>query len=187
MQLDRRTLLVSLAAGAAAPALPEPLAAAFRGECFAAARKDDRGTYSAALFNLENGDLRAVELPARSHDIALRPDGSEWVAFARRPGRFGVAVPVDKRPPLWFASKPYRHFFCHGVFSGDGRLLYTTENDYDHGQGVIGVRDATGGYTQIGELAGYGVGPHDLALLSDGRTVVIANGGVLTHPDSERE
>jgi hypothetical protein len=187
MQLDRRALLASFAAGAAVLAVPDAVAAAFRPECFAAARKDDRGIYSAAMFDLERGDIRAVELPARGHDVALRPGGREWVAFARRPGRFGVSVPLGQGEPVWFSSKPDRHFFGHGVFSADGRLLFTTENDYDHGQGVIGVRDATGGYRQIGELAGYGVGPHDLALLSDGRTAVIANGGILTHPDRPRE
>jgi len=187
MQLDRRTLLVSLAGTAAALSVPKSVAAAFAPERFAAARKDDRGTYSAALFDLEQGDIRSVELPSRGHDIALRPGGREWVAFARRPGRFGVAVPMDRREPMWFSSRPERHFFGHGVFSADGRLLYTTENDYEHGKGVIGVRDAGAGYNQIGEHAGYGVGPHDLALLSDGRTVVIANGGIRTHPDAKRE
>jgi uncharacterized protein len=88
-------------------------------ECFAAARKDDRGNFSAALFSL-NGDMRSVELPGRGHDIALRPDGGHWVAFARRPGRFGVAVPVGAGQPLWFATKSDRHFFGHGVFSADG-------------------------------------------------------------------
>lgn len=187
MQLDRRTLLVSLAGATAALSVPQSVAAAFAPERFAAARKDDRGTYSAALFDLERGDLRSVELPSRGHDIALRPGGKEWVAFARRPGRFGVAVPMDGREPVWFSSKPDRHFFGHGVFSADGRLLYTTENDYGRGRGVIGVRDASAGYKQIGEHAGYGVGPHDLALLSDGRTAVVANGGILTHPDRKRE
>ena len=187
MQLDRRTLLAGLAGGAAALAVPESLAAAFAPECFAAARMDDRGAFSAALFDLERGDLRAVALPARGHDVALRPGGKEWVAFARRPGRFGVAVPTGSGEPVWFASKPGRHFFGHGVFSLDGRLLYTTENDYGRGLGVIGVRDASAGYRQIGELPGYGIGPHDLALLTDGRTLVIANGGILTHPDSARE
>jgi uncharacterized protein len=187
MQLDRRTFLASLAGTAAALVVPRSVAAGFRTERFAAARMDDRGVYSAVLFDLDRGDLRSVELPARGHDVALRPDGREWVALARRPGRFGVAVPTDNRPPIWFESKPDRHFFGHGVFSTDGRLLYTTENDYDHGRGVIGVRDATNGYKQIGELAGHGVGPHDVALLSDGRTSVIANGGILTHPDSYRD
>lgn len=187
MPLDRRTFLASIAGSAAVLAVPNQLIAAFAAERFAAARKDDRGTYSAALFDLEQGDIRAVELPGRGHDIAMRPGGSEWVAFARRPGRFGVAVPIGAGEPVWFASKPDRHFFGHGTFSADGRMLYTTENDYESGRGVIGVRDANAGYRQIGELAGYGVGPHDLALLSDGRTVVVANGGIRTHPERERE
>lgn len=182
MQLDRRSLLVGLASSAAMLAVPGRALAAFEPECFAASRRDDRGNFSAALFTLR-GDVQAVELPARGHDITLKPDGSEWVAFARRPGRFGVAVPVDGRAPVWFASKPDRHFFGHGVFSADGRLLYTTENDYAHAAGVIGVRDATDEYKQIGELPAHGMEPHDIALLPDGRTMAIANGGIQTHPD----
>jgi hypothetical protein len=182
MQLDRRSLLLSLASSAAMLALPERAAAALEPECFAASRRDDRGNFSAALFTL-SGDLRAVELPERGHDITLKPDGSEWVAFARRPGRFGVAIPLGSRPPVWFASKPDRHFFGHGVFSADGKLLYTTENDYQRAAGAIGVRDATDGYKQIGEFPAHGMEPHDIALLADGRTMVIANGGIETHPD----
>ena len=182
MAMDRRELLLGCAATAAMLALPQGAASLAAAECFAAARKDDRGTYSAAMFSL-NGDLRSVELPGRGHDIALRPDGSEWVAFARHPGKFGVAVPTGSRSPTWFSSKPDRHFFGHGVFSPDGRLLYATENDYAHARGVIGVRDATDGYKQIGEFPSYGLEPHDIALLGDGRTLVIANGGIETHPD----
>lgn len=187
MQIDRRALLVSLAGSAAMLALPGRAAAALEAECFAAARKDDRGVYSAALFKLDGGDLRTVELPGRGHDIALKPDGGEWVAFARRPGRFGVAIPLDARAPVWFATMPDRHFFGHGVFSADGKLLYSTENDYEGGRGVIGVRDATDGYRQIGEFPAHGMEPHDIQLLADGRTMVIANGGIRTRPDSEGE
>jgi hypothetical protein len=181
MEFDRRALLVSLASTTAMLALPKR-AAAFAPECFAAARKDDRGNFSAALFTLD-GDVQAVELPGRGHDIAVKPDGSEWVAFARRPGRFGVAVSVAARPPVWFASKSNRHFFGHGVFSADGKLLYATENDYERAAGMIGVRDATDGYKQVGEFPAYSMEPHDIALLGDGRTVVIANGGIKTRPD----
>ena len=34
-----------------------------------------------------------------------------------------------------------RHFFGHGVFSPDGKLLYATENDFEAARGVIGVYD----------------------------------------------
>jgi hypothetical protein len=40
-----------------------------------------------------------------------------------------------------------------------------------------------GRYKQIGEFEAHGMEPHDIALLSDGRTMVIANGGIRTHPD----
>lgn len=53
-------------------------------------------------------------------------------------------------------------------------------------QPVIGVWDAAGGDARVGEFDAHGVGPHDLALGRDGRTLVIANGGLLTHPDSGR-
>ena len=185
MEIDRREALIGLGSSALALGLPWHRAgAATDMELFAAARRDDRGSYSAALFSLDGGDVRVVELPERGHDIALRPGSKEWVAFARRPGRFGVAVPSDGRAPTWFSAKADRHFFGHGVFSADGRLLYTTENDYAHAQGIIGIRDATDGYRQIGEFPARGMEPHDVQLLSDGRTMVIANGGIQTHPDS---
>ena len=188
MGIDRRELLIGLGSSAALLVMPWDRAKAWHDmELFAAARRDDRGSDSAALFSLEGGDVRSVELPERGHDIALRPGSTEWVAFARRPGRFGVAVPTDGRAPTWFNAKADRHFFGHGVFSADGKLLYTTENDYRNAQGMIGIRDATDGYKQIGEFSARGMEPHDVQLLPDGRTAVIANGGIKTHPDSGAE
>lgn len=170
---------------------------------FAAARRDAEGAYSAALFNLE-GDLVSVPLPGRGHDLAVRPrisdighnlkagHTSEVIVFARRPGRFAISFTyppagAQAQAPHAFYTKADRHFYGHGVFSPNGRLLFTSENDFEAGVGVIGVRDADKGYQQIGEFSSYGVGPHDLALLSDGRTLVVANGGLETSPDSGRQ
>ncbi len=130
---------------------------------FAAARREQSGGYSAALFTL-HGDVRAIPLPERGHDVAVRPGGSEVVVFARRPGRFAIAFTANaKVPPVEFFAAPNRHFYGHGVFSPDGRLLYTTENDYENGAGVIGVRDAGAGYRQIGEFTSMASGRGDAA------------------------
>lgn len=154
---------------------------------FAATRREASGGYSAALFTIK-GDVRAIPLPERGHDIAVRPGGREVVVFARRPGRFAIAFTANKKlRPVEFFAAGNRHFYGHGVFSPDGRLLYTTENDYENGVGVIGVRDVGAGYRQIGEFPSHGVGPHDMALLDDGETMVIANGGIETTPETGRQ
>ncbi len=168
-------------------------------ELFAAARRhssnDELASYSAALFT-SSGDLRSVALPGRGHDVAVRPQRLgepinqpvEVVAFARRPGRFAVAFSTNaSKQPLHFFAREDRHFYGHGVFSPNGKILFTTENDFENGVGVIGIRDASDGYKQIGEFSSYGIGPHDMALLDDGITLVIANGGLETSPETGRQ
>ena len=59
MQFERRAFLKGFASTAAFLALPRSAWASREAECFAAARKDDRGNFSAALFTLD-GDVQAV-------------------------------------------------------------------------------------------------------------------------------
>ncbi len=180
-------LLLSGAALSAWRFLPSYARAEVR-ELFAAAQRDPDGGYAASIFSIEDGEVVRVSLPARGHSFAIRPGSEDCIAFARRPGTFAVAFgPASGRPPLWFASKTGRHFYGHGVFSHDGRLLYSTENDFEGKRGMIGVRDATDGYRQVGEFASGGTGPHDLALMDTGRILVVANGGIETHPDRGRD
>jgi len=186
MEIDRRTFI----GGAAASLILGNTAGASRNEgpMFAASCKTASGDYSAVVFSLNSGVLTQVPLPDRGHDIAQRPGRPDCVVFARRPGNFaGVFEAGGRRPARFFTTRPDRHFFGHGVFSSDGKLLYATENDFQHGRGVIGIRDATDRYRWIGEFLSDGTGPHDLAVLSDARTLVVANGGIDTHPDSGRE
>ncbi len=72
------------------------------------------------------------------------------------------------------------------MFSPDGALLYATENDFDNAAGMVGIYDASDGFRRVGEFPTHGVGPHELLLLGDGRTLAIANGGIETHPDFGR-
>jgi hypothetical protein len=151
---------------------------------YAAARRGADGRYWAALFTEDGRDVNAVALPGRGHDITVSAIDRTCVVFARRPGNFAVAFSSDRgREPIVFTTPPDRHFYGHGVFSRDGRLLYATENDFDGARGVIGIYDVAAGYRRIGEFSTGGVGPHDLALLGDHPVLVIANGGLIEHPD----
>jgi len=135
-----------------------------------------------------DGD-RAFELalPARGHGAARHPLLPLCVVFARRPGRFALVVDLATGAIRHrIDSVSGRHFFGHGLFSPDGRLLLATENDMDRGVGVIGLYDATERFRRVGELPSHGIDPHDMRLLADGRTLVVANGGILTHPDYGR-
>lgn len=190
MAIDRRALL----AGGAAAGLVTMIGVAHAGQSAAASsrwfvggRRTADGTNGLAAFDEDGRALFDLPLPGRGHDMALHPHRRELVAFARRPGTFAAVVDLSARQVVrWFETPAARHLYGHGTFSPDGRLLYTVENDFDHERGVVGVYDADDSYRRVGELPSYGLGPHQVALMPDGETLVIANGGILTHPDMGR-
>ena len=189
--IDRRQGLGWLAAGlavAVVPGLrPNRAAGARAGPLFVSARGGERGRYFVSGFDRQGSPAFDLALPGRGHAAVLRPGRRHAVVFARRPGSFALVIDLDAGQVLQrLDASDGRHFYGHGVFSQDGRTLFSTENDYEAGRGVIGIRDATEGYRRVGEYPSYEIGPHDIGLLADGKTLVVANGGVLTHPDSGR-
>jgi hypothetical protein len=126
-------------------------------------------------------------LPKRAHDtLALVNKKNHVLVFARRPDTFALEINVlTGNVTHSFTSEEGRHFYGHGALSGDGHLLFTTENDYKSGRGIIVVRD-TQNYQVIGEMDSGGVGPHQLKVMPNGKQLVVANGGILTHPDWPR-
>ena len=181
MVIDRRRLLAAIAGIGLAP-----LAAHGRQDdapAFVAARRDGRSTYSVAVLDRWGRVLFSQSLDGRGHDTAVSPDGHTAVVFARRPGDFALVIGIRNRKRLAVIRSPAaRHFYGHGAFSANGRLLYATENDFDSERGVIGIYDVGAGYARIGEFDTHGVGPHEAILLSDRRTLAVCNGGIATHP-----
>lgn len=107
--------------------------------------------------------------------------------FGRRPSNESIEVDLFTGEVMArFRAQPNRHFFGHGAFSADGKTLFTVEADVIKGVGVIGIRDADS-YQWLGEYSSYGVGPHQMMLMPNGRELVVANGGILTRPESGRE
>lgn len=128
-----------------------------------------------------------IPLPGRGHAAAAHPTSPVAVGFARRPGQFALVLDcLMGSVRQWLAAPANRHFCGHGSFSEDGSLLFTTENDFENAEGRIGVWDVLDGFRRIGEFSSGGVGPHDIRLMPDGATLVVANGGIETHPDSGR-
>ncbi len=128
-----------------------------------------------------------LPLPTRGHAAAAHPTRPEAVAFARRPGTFALVIDcATGQQKAVLASPEGRHFYGHGTFSSDGQLLFTTENDYEAGRGRIGVWDAQSGYRRIDEWDSGGIGPHDIKRLPGTDILVLANGGIDTHPDTGR-
>jgi len=128
-----------------------------------------------------------VSFPARGHAAAAHPIRAEAVAFARRPGTFAIVINCASGVHVAQLQAPEgRHFYGHGAFSVDGSKLFTTENDYGAGRGIVGVWDATSGYQRIGEFDSGGVGPHDIKPMPGGDLLVVANGGIETHPETGR-
>lgn len=176
---SRRSFLSGLIAATALPRLswaevgsPAYLAAAKRGEGYAICGIG------------AGGDLRfAVDLPARGHAATAHPARPEAVAFARRPGVFGVVLDCLTGGVLARLTPPEgRQFNGHGAFSADGTVLMTSEVIAEGSAGRVGLWDVTAGYRRIGEWDSGGIGPHDMKLLPDGG-LVVANGGIRTDPD----
>ncbi len=185
MAIDRRDFLKAIAALGVTPIAT--LARADGAPAFVAARIEGESSFSVAVLDHAGTILFSENLDGRAHDIAISPDHQTAVVFARRPGFFALVVDLaGRRRVATFAPPAGRHFYGHGFFAADGRLLYATENDYEAERGVLGVYDVGAGYRRIGEIATHGIGPHEALLMRDGRTIAIGNGGVATHPDYDR-
>ena len=185
MAIDRREFLKAVTALGVMPIAT--LARADSSPAFVAAKVDGPSSFSVAVLDQAGTILWTEGLDARGHDIAVSPDRATAVVFGRRPGFFALVLDLrGRRKATTFAPPDGRHFYGHGFFSADGRLLYATENDYEAERGVLGVYDVAAGYRRIGELDAHGIGPHEALLMRDGRTIAVGNGGVATHPDFDR-
>ncbi|MBR9842287.1 MAG: DUF1513 domain-containing protein [Rhodobacteraceae bacterium] len=176
-----------IAGALAAGAVPTATWAGLGDVRFVTAAQDLGGAYRLFGMNAAGVPVFSVPLPARGHAAAAHPNAAEAVGFARRPGNFAFVVDCTSGAVVHRLHSPEgRHFFGHGAFSIDGNTLFTTENDYEAGEGVIGVWDRSAGYKRIGEFSSGGVGPHQICRLPGSEALVIANGGIETHPDYGR-
>ncbi|GFE50397.1 hypothetical protein So717_21500 [Roseobacter cerasinus] len=127
-------------------------------------------------------------LPGRGHAAVAHPARPEAVAFARRPGTYALVIDCVSGAVLHALAAPAgHHFYGHGAFSADGTLLFTTENHIASGQGRVGVWAREDGYARVGGRPSGGIGPHEMLRLPGRKLLAVANGGILTRPETGRE
>jgi len=186
--ISKRTFLKAAGAGFAASLLPRQSDALQRSDAvFASAFMAEDKSYGVALLTEAGSEITRLALPDRGHDVSFDPISTRAVVFARRPGTFALVFDTASGQPVkLIEAAENRHFFGHGAFSADGKLLYVAENDFDNYAGMIGIYDTRSEYKKVGEFAAYGMDTHDLQMIEDGRYLVIANGGIKQHPDTGR-
>ena len=142
-----------------------------------------------AIFLDANGKItNKIQLPHRAHAATYSKATEKAYFIARRPGqeiyvidRFSEAIHSIITAP------PNRHFYGHAAISPDGQFLLTTENNLENGEGTIGVRDLFRNNELVNEFPSNGIGPHELLFSTRPNTIVVANGGILTHPSQPRK
>ena len=187
-RVSRRALLAGAGLAAAGIGLAGWRVSQRRQSLFLSAHHDHSERPHVGAFD-ERGRLRfRLPIDLRAHAVAGHPIRRDLaVIVARRPGKLLYEIELGEGTIRRVVrSADNRHFYGHGVYSPDGRYLFTTENDFENGIGKIGVRDAET-LTPVREMPSHGIGPHELVFLANGQTLVVANGGIRTHPDSPRE
>jgi hypothetical protein len=186
--MNRRTFLIGSAStlvlgGIGASAL---LRRAHTGTLLSAF-EDQRGDQYVGGLHLESRHVFGARVPMRAHGCAIDPrDPMRVLYFARRPGTQAFELDRNTNQARVVCETPAgRHFAGHGSFSANGDWLFTPEHDYANVRGVLAVRDART-LEVVEEIDTRGIDPHEVAWSPDGSLLIVANGGILTHPRSYR-
>ncbi|MGB3916080.1 MAG: DUF1513 domain-containing protein [Thiothrix litoralis] len=141
------------------------------------------GGHFLTRLDLANGQMQSRAVPMRGHAVLPLTHG-RVLLFGRRPA-LECAVVDWQKEISGIPATAGRHFNGHGCLSAAGDVLFTSENAYDEKRGVLGIRDSKT-FQHLGEYDTCGLDPHDVQLMPDGKTLVIANGGIEQHPDFGR-
>ena len=138
--------------------------------------------------DLATGRADHAAYPVQGHVVAL--DRASGIGVLHAQSRdWNIAFDMDSLDML-AASSPFKGNHTgggHAEFIRDGAILLTAERaaygpylgapDLHHGR--IAIREPST-LREIGQISSHGIGPHDIQLLDDGKTLAIANYGTVS-------
>ncbi|SIS40689.1 DUF1513 domain-containing protein [Neptunomonas antarctica] len=148
---------------------------------FTSASQSLTGEHYLHLFDGLGKEIIRHALPGRAHQVISHPTQPWLLAVARRPGTSIEVLDYENGTLVQRINCANdHHLYGHAQITADGRYLLTTENSAQHDDGRLVIRDINNHFQVINEYSTAGIGPHELRLSSDQKTVVIANGGIKT-------
>ncbi|PID42800.1 MAG: hypothetical protein CSA52_00870 [Gammaproteobacteria bacterium] len=148
---------------------------------FASASKADDGLFYLVLFDGLGQVVCRHPLPGRAHQIVRWPARPWVLVVSRRPGTTADIVNYQTQALVRrIECSPGYHLYGHAQVTADGRYLFTTEKSPSHENGRMVIRDAGHDCKIVREYSTAGIGPHELRLSADQRTMLVANGGIKT-------
>lgn len=154
---------------------------------FLSSAKNAAGNHFIVAANADGSERFRISVDERCHAGCVRPGLNEAVIMSRRPGDNLYVINLLKgNLKNIIKAGPDFHFYGHGVFSHDGNRFYVSANQYTSGAGYIRVYDSQNHYQHLEDLPLGGMDPHELRLHPDGERLIIAMGGIHTHPDYGR-
>ncbi|SCA57587.1 conserved exported hypothetical protein [Candidatus Terasakiella magnetica] len=184
--MHRRTFLKASLGGMSAVAFCKNVNASTLNQGWFSGIKDSADRFGVVHIGADFNVTPLFLTQQRLHGISKHPLKAEVVAPARRPGIELFVFDLNSKKLTTIKAAKGRHFFGHGNYSKDGARYFITESAIGEDKGVVGVYDALNGYERIGEFDSGGVGPHESRISPDGKTLIVSNGGILTHPDTGR-
>lgn len=186
MLLNRRAFLASSLAAMSIPTWASAVPIKAQGELFFSAFSKSKTDHYMGAFASNGNLLWSMPLPDRAHAPVVHPTHSVVGAVARRPGFYmDFFNPLTGEAIQRIEPLAEHHFYGHAVFSHDGKRLITQENHFPTGAGKIVIRSWPEAKV-LNEYSCGGIGPHE-SVFMDQDVLVIANGGLQTHPDNDRE
>lgn len=150
-------------------------------QLYASAAKNVQGGYYLSFFNGLGQEQTSHPLPSRAHQVLADPVRGWFFTLARRPGEFiDIYDYQNQRPVTRLAVQAGYYLQGHALLSPDGRYLYTSETHLENDQGYLVVRDLNENFKVVNKLPTYGIEPHEFLWMPDGKTLVVANGGIKT-------
>jgi hypothetical protein len=136
------------------------------------------GAFAALALDATGVPVWRCDLDIRAHDIVADPARGICAVMGRKPGRGALICDLANGVRRQMLAPFAKHSFDgHGVFSADGRHLFTTQSAERTQDGRIVIYDLATGAVAA-DYSSHGIEPHEL-IWATPEVLAIGNGGIV--------